>query len=124
MSDAAMNGLPKKRPMSVTILAFVYILVGTAGFIFHFRESWPFHWEGLAIEATEVLAVLGGAFLLRGRNWARWVVLAWMVFHVILSATDPWPKLAAHVAFCAVIAWILFRPAATKYFRKAGIETN
>jgi hypothetical protein len=124
MNDAAMNGLAKKRPVSITILAFAYILVGTAGFIFHFRESWPFHWEGLAIEATEVLAVLGGTFLLRGQNWARWLVLAWMVFHVILSATDPWPKLTAHVVFCALIAWILLRPEATKYFRSAGIETN
>lgn len=122
MNDAAMNA--NKRPLSVTILACVYILVGTGGFIFHFRESWPPYLGGIAIESTELLAVLGGVFLLRGQNWARWLVLAWMVFHVILSATDPLPKLAVHVAFCAVIAWILFRPAATQYFRRTEIETS
>ncbi len=113
-----------KRPVSVTILAVVYILVGTSGFVFHFRESWPFHLSGIAIESTELLAILGGAFLLQGRNWARWLVLAWMAFHVILSVTDPLPKLAVHVALFAVVAWILLSPAARQYFTRTGMEPN
>jgi hypothetical protein len=46
--------------------------------------------------ASNVLAVVGGAFLLRGLNWARWLCAAWMGFHIILSMMHSVSELAVH----------------------------
>jgi hypothetical protein len=111
-----------KRPLSVTILGCLYIGVGTIGFAYHFTELLAFQYDGLWVELIEILAILCGAFMLRGHNWARWVALAWIAFHVILSAFHAFREFAIHCLFCAVIAWFLFRPEAARYFRGAGIE--
>ena len=58
--------------------------------------------------------------MLRGHNWARWLALAWIVYHVILSAFHMLSELAIHILFCAILAYFLFRPTATRYFRAAG----
>ena len=111
----------------MTIVACVYIAVGTIGFAYHFRELLArnaFQYDAALIELTEFVAILCGAFLLRGRNWARWVALAWMAFHVIFSAFDSFPKFAIHSVFLAVITWFLFRPPAARYFRRAPIESS
>ncbi len=117
-----MNG--NKRPLSVTILACVYIAVGAIGFAYHFtelRHAGAFSYEALLVELVEVLAILFGAFMLRGRNWARWLALAWIAFHVILSAFHAFPEFALHALFCAVIAWILLRPIAARYFTGVNV---
>ncbi len=111
-----------KRPISVTILACVYLAVGALGFVAHFRELLAGQPDAVAIELTESVAILCGAFLLRGHNWARWVALAWIAFHVVLSAFHAIPELVIHALFCAAIAWILFRPEAARYFRGARLE--
>ena len=113
-----------KRPLSVTILACVYIVVGTIGFAYHFNELLPLQSDGVWVELTEFVAIICGAFMLRGHNWARWLALAWMVFHVILSAFHTLLEFAIHALFCAVIAWILFRPQTARYFRGARIEST
>jgi hypothetical protein len=109
-----------KRPLPVTILAVVYITVGVLGFANHFPNWHGAHglqYEDFWIELTEVLAVVCGIFLLRGANWARWLAVAWMAFHVILSAFDAYRGLIIHTVLCAAIAWLLFRPEAARYFR-------
>jgi len=106
----------RNRPLSVTILACIYLLVGTAGFFYHFRELLPLERDGLIIEFTEILAFVAGVFMLRGHNWARWLALAWMAFHVAISISDPVRKLLPHAVILAIIAWILLRPAAGRYF--------
>lgn len=114
-----------KRPLSVTIVACVYIAVGTIGFAYHFAEflkRQSFQYDAFWIELTEFLAILCGAFMLRGHNWARWLALAWIAFHVVLSAFRAPPEFAIHCLFCAVIAWLLFRPEAARYFRGPRIE--
>lgn len=111
-----------KRPLSVTILGCLYIGVGTIGFADHFTEFLAFQYDGLWVELIEILAILCGVFVLRGHNWARWVALAWIAFHVILSAFHAFREFAIHCLFCAVIAWFLFRPEAARYFRGVGIE--
>lgn len=116
-----------KRPLSVTILACVYIGVGTIGFVYHLTEFMArkaFHYDAVLIESVELLAILCGVFLLRGQNWARWVALAWIAFHVIVSAFHPVREFAIHLLFCAAIGWLLFRPDATRYFRAARVEST
>jgi hypothetical protein len=104
-----------KRPVSILILACVYLAVGSIGFAYHFSElRQP---DGVWIELTEFLAILSGAFMLRGQNWARWLALAWIAFHVILSAFHEFRELAIHTLLFAVIVWLLFRPEGRRYFR-------
>ena len=77
---------PDKRPLSVTTLACVYLAVGVIGFAYHFRDLLASPRDGVWIELTEVLAVVSGVWMLRGHNWARWLALVWITFHVVLSA--------------------------------------
>jgi hypothetical protein len=110
-----------KRPLSVTIVGCVYIVTGAIGFAYHFHDLLlrPFPPDSLWIALVRLLAIVAGAFLLCGRNWSRWLALAWIAFHVILSAFHPFFQLAVHCLFLAVIAWSLLRPAAARYFRAA-----
>jgi len=114
-----------RRPLAVTVLAWVYIGVGTIGFVYHFtgiRASNAFRYDGIWIEVVEVLAIVCGTFMLRGHNWTRWLAIAWMAFHVVLSAFGAFREFAIHSLFCAAIAWLLFRPAAGRYFRGERAE--
>lgn len=105
-------------PIPVLIVAFLYLTVGGVGFIYHFRDlRAP---DGLWIELTECLAFVSGAFLLFGRNWARWLAVAWMAFHVVLSAFGSLRETAVHAVFLAAIAWLLFRPDSSRFFSRAS----
>lgn len=118
MPEAAGAG----RPVSVTILAWVYIAVGVMGFAYHFHGLVALESDSIWIEGTECLAIAAGVFLLRAENWARWLALAWIVFHVALSAFLSVREFLVHCVFCGVIGWILFRGAAGRYFRGAQGE--
>lgn len=111
-----------KRPISVTIVAWVYIVMGAVGFTYHFGEFGAgdtFHFDVLGIELVRLLAIVCGAFLLRGDYWARWLALAWMGFHVVVSAFHSMSQLAMHCVFFALIAWLLFRPGVVRWQRDA-----
>ena len=108
-----------KRPLFITLLGLLLIASGTVGLVYHFSELNPHHLlqnDALWVELVRVLAIVAGIFLLRGRNWARWLAMVWIAFHVVISFWHPWSQLAMHVAVFAVFAFFLFRPAATRYF--------
>lgn len=106
-----------QRPVSILIVACAYLAVGSVNFAYHFPELWrP---DGAWIELTEFLAIIAGAFMLRGHNWARWLAVAWAGFHVVLSAFHSFHEAAIHCLLFAIIAWLLFRRQATRYFRGA-----
>jgi hypothetical protein len=109
-----------KRPMAVTGVAWVLIVVGIGMFVFHFPELLHLSWDGILIELLELLAVVAGAFMLRRQNWARWLALAWLAFHIALTLVPPFHGLVVHVLILAGIAWILLRPDAAEYFRRGA----
>jgi hypothetical protein len=110
-----------KRPISVMLLAGLYIAVGVVGLAAHFHDLLAYPRDGVWMELTELLAIVAGVFMLLGHNWARWLALVWIAFHVVLSIHQP-AQLAMHALICAAIAWILFCPSAARYFR--GVETG
>jgi hypothetical protein len=57
--------------------------------------------------------------MLRGRNWARWLSLAWMASHVAISFPNL-GQVAFHSLFFVVIAWLLLRPDAGQYLHKTA----
>jgi hypothetical protein len=107
-----------RRPWSVLFAACLYLAVGTVGFAAHFSELAAKHPDALGIEITELLAVVSGAFLLRGHNWARWLALGWIAFHAVLSALHSLPEMAVHGLLCVAVAWLLFCSAADRYFHQ------
>jgi len=109
--------------MSVTILSGLLLAAGVFGLVDHltgFRTRDPFPYDLLFVCFLCVLAIIAGVYLLLGRNWARWLALAWIAFHVIVSAFNSVFQLAVHAVMCAVFAYFLFRPRADRYFRAAG----
>jgi hypothetical protein len=60
--------------------------------------------------------VIAGVYMLRGANWARWLAIAWIAFHVGVSYFHSWGEMAMHAAILVVFAYILLRPAAAEYF--------
>jgi hypothetical protein len=114
-----------KRPLLVTVIGCIFVAAGVIGFAYHlteFKTQRPFEYSILWICLLRLLAILGGVFVLRGNNWARWLLLVWIAYHVILSAFHPLSELVAHGLLLAVIAYVLFRPQASAYFRSARAE--
>ncbi len=109
------------RPIAVTGVAWLFIAVGTVTFLFHSPGLLHPHWDDFAVEFTELLALVAGIYMLRAQSWARWLALAWMGFHIVLSAFPPFKGLAVHVIVFAGIAWILLRSDAAAYFRGSGM---
>ncbi len=111
-----------KRPLAVLLIGCVYIVTAVGGFAAHFSElklRHPFENDAAWVELISLVALVSGVYLLRGHNWARWLALAWMGFHVILSIFHTRLELAVHALFFAILTYFLFRPAATRYFRTA-----
>lgn len=106
-----------RRPLSVTVVGCIFIAAGVIGLAYHASEFKTQHpSEVVWVCLVRLLAILGGVFVLRGHNWARWLLLVWMAYHVILSAFHPLSELVTHGLLFAVIAYVLFRPQAAWYF--------
>jgi hypothetical protein len=71
--------------------------------------------DDVLVLAIGIAALIGGWQVLRGRSWARWLLVAWMVLHVAVSAGQP-SALGAHLAIFGVIAFLLFRSRAAPHF--------
>jgi hypothetical protein len=109
-----------KRPITVTILACVLIAAGAVGLAYHFTEFKApnaVHSELVWIEFVRLLAIVSGVFMLRGRDWARWLALAWIAFHVAISFFNSVREVAVHAVILALFAYFLLRPEAWRYFR-------
>ena len=112
----------KKRPLSITIISWLFVGAGIIGLAYHateFKADRPFQYDVLWVCLVRFVAILCGVFILRGSNWARWLLLVWIAFHVVLSAFHSLTELAVHSLLLAVIGYFLFRPQASAYFRGA-----
>jgi len=111
-----------KRPLPVTILGCLFIVAGLVGLFYHLLESPLDHWIVL-ISIVRIIAVVGGIFLLMGHNWARWLMLGWLAFHIVVSAFHhSLSESLAHVVLLMVVGYFLLRPPASKYFQSAPSE--
>ena len=120
-SQRGLQDSMNRRPISVTIIACLLLLVGVAGSVFHLRElglPQAFRGENIWIFVVEFVAIVCGAFLLYGKSWARWLAMVWIAFHVVVSFFDSGRKVATHVVILLLFAYFLFRPEANAYFRR------
>ena len=104
----------------MTIISVLAILVGAGGLMAHAAKFDPaYPWGTIAICVLSLIAVVAGIFMLGGRNWARWLWLAWMAFHVAISFFNALSQVLVHAAMFAVFAFLLFRPSPSAYFQGA-----
>ncbi len=110
----------RKLPVPVTIIGWLFIMAGIFGFAYHINDFNPRNPLQLGIIVVLLLrlgAIAGGTLLLRGVSWSRWILLAWMVYQVIVSATHGASELIIHIVILAGVAYVVLRPATASYFR-------
>lgn len=110
-----------KRPWRITFIAWLFVVAGLADICFNLPvvRHEPFHRESLWPVGLGVIAIVCGRLLLRGIDWARWLAVAWLAFHVVVASLGSVGKFAVHGLLLAVIAYFLFRQEAKDYFRPA-----
>jgi len=156
-----------KRPISITILSWLCIVLGVGGFYLNFEwlvtpatelsgsgpfgmiihmvdpfawriRLYPYVWYSdlhpLAMwlfPAQWLFLAVCGVFMFRGFNWARWLLVAWVGYHVYQSLAHTWFELMfnavyyvhssweawVHMHVYIAILWIVFTPSANRYFR-------
>jgi len=106
-----------KRPFQVTFLGWLMIVVGAASTAHHLWVGVMDRWM-IAIVFVGVVAVVAGVFLLRGARWARWLVLVWVAFHVVVGALTSWSFALPHVVLLVVIGYVVLGPPTAGDYRR------
>src|SRR5262249_10626010 len=122
-----------KRPRSVTVISWLFIGVGVIALTYHLV---PQHIAEVKTHASignelvwvclvRLLAIVAGVFMLLGFNWARWLLVVWIAYHVVLSAFHSWFEVIVHGLLFGLIVCFLFMPRASQVFRsRATINTS
>jgi hypothetical protein len=116
----------RKRPLSITIIGWLFVVAGAVGLVYHateFKAGGPLQYDVVWVCLVRLVAILCGAFMLRGNNWARWLLLGWIAYHIILSAFHSLSGLIVHSLVFGVVAYFLFRRSASDYFSREDRET-
>jgi len=115
-----------KRPITVSIVGILFIIIGILSLS---KAIWPLLGGNAAritghelmdsgiVFVSAVVALVGGLFVLRGANWARWLCLLWMAFHVVVSLFHNTTELLVHVLWMLVLIVLLTFGKAAAYFR-------
>ena len=112
---------PRSPLPSVVVVAVLFFAVGVLDVyrgiapLFGDTRSPRLAGDDVLVLAIGVAALVGAAYVLRGRNWARWLLAAWMALHVAISIGRP-AELAAHVVIFAVLTFLLFRSRTASWF--------
>ncbi len=107
-----------KRPIYVTLLGYVLIAAGAIGIAYHFTEfksANPREYSLVLI--VRLIAIVCGVFVLSGKDWARWLAIAWIAFHLVISIFHTKEGILVHAAVLVAFCVLLFLPAANRYFR-------
>jgi len=110
----------KNRPLPVIIVSILFILVGCVGFAYHVKELFDVNNnlnETIWILLLRILAVVCGLLLLFRINWARWLTIAWLVYHIIISAFNSTSEMIVHIVILILVSFLLFLPVSSAYFR-------
>jgi hypothetical protein len=113
-----------QRPFAVTILSWLFIAAGAVGLVYHavgFRAGDPLA-DVILVLVVRALAIWGGIFALRGANWARWLLVAWMAYHVVISWGHSTSEVASHAILLLVTAIVYFRAPGSAWFRRGLVS--
>lgn len=108
------------RPRSIAIISWLFIIFNSIALVSGLLSTENLtlaqlkgHWM---VHLSRAVGIVAGIFMLRGRNWARWLLVLWMAFHIALSALHSVLQLLMHVAIFTVILYFLFRRQSSSYF--------
>lgn len=108
-----------QRPTSITVISWLFIIFGSIALIGGLiTTDLKSHWY---VHLSRFLQIVAGVFMLYGRNWARWLLVAWIAFHLVVGAMHSALFLLMHVVIFSVILFFLYRRPARAYFNTAGI---
>jgi hypothetical protein len=110
----------KERPHPVTVAGCFMAAAGLIGVTYHLIGLNPrlaLSFDVILILLLRVTAIVAGIYVLRGKDWARWLSVVWLAYHVILSGFHALSQLVVHTILLALFAYLLFNPAANRYFR-------
>jgi len=113
------------RPTSVTVIGVIFLAAGIIGLAYHateFKLHAPFEYDLVLVLVVRLIAVICAVFMLRAQNWARWLLVIWIAYHVILSAFHSTSQMIVHGLLLLVIIYFLFRRSASVYFRPSRTE--
>jgi uncharacterized membrane protein HdeD (DUF308 family) len=98
------------------MLGWLFVAVGILSTVYHLLKSSLDRWT-VPIVLVGIVAVVAGVFLLRGARWGRWLVLAWLAFHVVVSASNSLSDAMPQTVLFLVVGYFLLGPPASKYFQ-------
>lgn len=109
----------KGRPLPVIIVAVLFILAGVIGFAYHAKELFDVNNkdETIWMLFLRILAVVCGLLLLFRINWSRWLAIAWLAYHVFISALNSTAEMITHILFLIVVIVLLFLPVSSAFFQ-------
>ncbi len=113
----------KKRPVPVVVVSVLFMLVGCVGFVYHVKEIFNSNnnlYETIGVLLLRIVAVVCGLLLLFRINWARWLAVIWLIYHVIISGFHSASEMIVHIGFLILISVLLFLPVSSAYFRKTN----
>ncbi len=111
----------RRPPTSILVIAALFLALGCLDLYLGGAPILRGHRiadDDLLVSAIGIAALLGGTFLLYGRGWARWLLAAWMAFHVALSIFHEPLELIAPVVIFGVVAFFPFRPGVSPFFHR------
>src|SRR5258705_11828577 len=106
----------KNRPLAVIIVSVLFIITGCVGFVYHIKDLFESNArpnELIWILFLRILAVVCGLLLLFRISWARWLAIAWLAYHILISAFNSTSEMIAHVVFLIIVSVLLFLPASS-----------
>ena len=121
----------KKRPISITIIAWYLIVVSAFGMIFNIvslshpmvkkmmtKNPMPIPLQLLLIYIGLLITFVSGIGMLNKQNWARFLFVIWGATGFLIQLFISPMKLALlpSILIFIIIALFLFRPAANSYF--------
>jgi hypothetical protein len=107
------------RPRLVTLLGSLLIAVGAVEFVYRLTKIHrPLQTEDIGVPLFELIIVVSGVFLLRSANWARWLAVAWVGFHVAVGSLHSLSMGIVHGLIFLLFAWVMFRPEMNAWFRQ------
>lgn len=113
-----------KRPIAVTVVSWLIMAAGAFGLVRGFANAkmiWPPEQDLIWIVIIDVIGIACGIAMLQGRNWARWLTLAWVGAHVVITSFYMSRTILAHAVIFAMIVYLMFRADVRVYFRGEGV---
>jgi hypothetical protein len=109
----------RSRPWPVIIVCLLFAVAGGVGFIYHFGELFePGNglYEVILVEVLRLLAIVCAILLWMGINWARWLAIAWIAYHVFIGAKHSTSELVTHIVLLIGVAVLLYLPRSRVFF--------